>query len=248
MYMVTHKHVDFIPSERKPIFVGSGDNTDNFICDHINENISEKNRNYCELTALYWIWKNDKESDYISIEHYRRFFTSKMFPLRTIQSAKVINILKKNRIITTTLNGTKMNLWDFYHARHHGEDLVFAREAVSMFYPEYVTTFDKVFSGHKACMYNMLAMSKEDFDSYCSWLFKILFYVEKKVDLSQRTAYQQRAFGFLSERLLNVWVAFQKKKVVRLPVYYLEETKLKTKLKTLINLLPSYYNPKKPRG
>ena len=65
MYMVTHKSVDFVPEDRTPIFVGKGNNSDNYISDNTGENISDKNSNYCELTALYWIWKNDKKSEYI---------------------------------------------------------------------------------------------------------------------------------------------------------------------------------------
>ena len=37
------------------------------------ENISEKNRQYCELTGLYWVWKHAEE-DYIGLVHYRRHF------------------------------------------------------------------------------------------------------------------------------------------------------------------------------
>ena len=60
----------------KPIHVGKaisnielgiqGDDTD--------ENISSKNASYCELTGMYWAWKNLKNTDYIGLCHYRRYF------------------------------------------------------------------------------------------------------------------------------------------------------------------------------
>lgn len=49
--------------------------TNNLIGDNTGENISNKNPNYCELTAQYWAWKNyDKlgNPDYIGFMHYRR--------------------------------------------------------------------------------------------------------------------------------------------------------------------------------
>lgn len=51
-------------------------------CDHFDncgENISGKNRNYCELTALYAMWKNGQtdDCDFVGLSHYRRYLYPK---------------------------------------------------------------------------------------------------------------------------------------------------------------------------
>ncbi len=50
--------------------------------DDIGDNISKKNPNYCELTAIYWGWKN-LNCDFLGIFHYRRFysFSEKRYPV-----------------------------------------------------------------------------------------------------------------------------------------------------------------------
>ena len=41
--------------------------------DNTGDHISEKNRNFCELTCLYWAWKN-LTAEYLGLCHYRRYF------------------------------------------------------------------------------------------------------------------------------------------------------------------------------
>ena len=59
----------------------------------------------------------------------------------------------------------------------------------------------------------MMICRKDLWNQYCEWLFPILFELEKEIDILQYNGYQQRVFGFLAERLLNIWVRHQKLKV-----------------------------------
>ena len=68
----------------------------------------------------------------------------------------------------------------------------------------------------------MFVMKKSYFDEYCTWLFDILFTLEKRIDISSYDSYEARIFGFLSERLFNVWLERQNLKKVEVPVVFLE--------------------------
>ena len=60
-----------------PIHAGAEGKDDiGFKKDNTGKNISKKNPFFCELTALYWAWKN-LDADYIGLVHYRRHLTLK---------------------------------------------------------------------------------------------------------------------------------------------------------------------------
>ena len=100
MYLITHKEIAYIPNGRTPLFVGEGDNPQKFMTDREGDSIAEKNESYCELTAMYSIWKNDRTSEYVSIEHYRRFFMKK-HSLQIAENMDIMDYLEKSDIVTT---------------------------------------------------------------------------------------------------------------------------------------------------
>ena len=105
MYVITHKMVN-IPqiSSYTSLFVGAANHeTDgNFDeKDNTGSNISQKNSSYCELTGLYWIWKNSN-ADYVGISHYRRFFSNNAVlgaQKYYINKKDIEEVLTKKRII-----------------------------------------------------------------------------------------------------------------------------------------------------
>ena len=44
------------------------------IGDDTGDNLSNKNKSYCELTGIYWFWKNRPIPKYVGLYHYRRYF------------------------------------------------------------------------------------------------------------------------------------------------------------------------------
>ena len=81
IYVAMHKKFDlgFKSDLYEPLLVGSYNKKDKEILrDDKGENISSKNENYCELTGVYWIWKNSKEN-IVGLCHYRRFLSKRFF-------------------------------------------------------------------------------------------------------------------------------------------------------------------------
>lgn len=221
--VVTHKNLsDSLIKGRIPILVG---NQKDFIdhpkiCyrDDLNDNISEKNKNYSELTAIYWAWKNI-DKGIIGIEHYRRRFCHKKEPLET----DIIEEKLQDHDMIVTKKVFRPNILKRDYEKHHIiEDLKVTREVILELYPEYTQVFDIVMTRDWYHSLNMFITKKETFNAYCSWLFDILFAVEDRIEVCGRDVYQARVFGFLSERLLDVWITYNKIKIYETEVEFLE--------------------------
>ncbi len=220
IFVAAHKpfrHADALPRGYVPLQVGAeGKAALGFVRDNTGAHISEKNSSYCELTGLYWIWKN-VSADIVGLCHYRRYLSHRPLDrkLRAILTENEIeNILKTHDIILPhPVHLGRKNVRAHYCANHYEKDLETTREAVAALYPEYVASFDAVMASHKTYQCNMLIAKKELVDAYCQWLFDVLAYVETRTDISAYDAVQRRIYGYLGERLLPVWVHHQNLKI-----------------------------------
>ncbi|MDD5973765.1 MAG: DUF4422 domain-containing protein [Spirochaetales bacterium] len=213
-----------------PIHVGAALSSKklDFIGDNTGDNISAKNKNYCELTGLYWFWKNIS-SDYIGLVHYRRYFVKNNFNLKN-KKEKILKrkdyetLLSNNEILLPKQRNyyIETNYSQYIHA-HHKEDLDTTRQIITEIYPNYVSSFDKVMNSTKGHRFNMFVMKKDIFNNYCKWLFDILFELERRIDISNYSSYDARVFGFISERLLDVFIDYQGLKYKDIPYVYLEK-------------------------
>ena len=173
------------------------------------ENISAKNPNYNELTAVYWAWKNLKDVDAIGLVHYRRlFFDSKPYNLNNVISVgKVHQLLQKYDVLLPKKRNyyIETNYSHYIHA-HHKEPLDKTREIIKKSYPAYLKEFDRVMKNRKAHMFNMFIMKREAFDSYCNFMFDVLGKLENTIDISNYSVQEARVFGYISELLMDVWL------------------------------------------
>ncbi len=230
IYVITHKPIDGLglPRHYRKLFVGAKRlsvqekaSLQDYDFDDSGINISDKNSNYCELTGLYWIWKN-QQGEYVGISHYRRFFEERgaLLPM-----GKAKEILKDADMIVARRQWVEGNVKAQFERFHSKEDLALARRVIQEKYPDYVGSFDQAMSKCFLFSFNMMVCRKELFDQYCAWLFDILETCEARVDLAGYDAYQKRIFGFLSERLLMVWLLRHGLKVAEVKVLETEVSK-----------------------
>lgn len=201
-----------------------------WIGDDSGDNISSKNKNYCELTALYWAWKN-LDADVIGLAHYRRHFVLRkpgMFCKekfnQVLKSTEVEPLLQKASVILPKPRNyfIETNYSQFIHA-HPAESLEITKKILTEKYPDYLPSYEQVMTRTKAHRFNMFLMKQELFHDYCQWLFDILFELEKNLDISSYSDYNQRIFGFISERLLDVFIEANHISYQELPVLFMEQ-------------------------
>ena len=233
-----HKPSDILSNEvYVPIHVGRALSDDgqlmkDMIGDDIGDNISDKNAYYSELTAQYWAWKNIEQlgnPEYIGLMHYRRllnFYPESIKlgdPKRTKEACMSADIILQTPVgIHSNKRGSTCTcFFEQYREEQHIEDLIATRNIIQEKYPEMLETFiDIVYRTEKISWCNVLLAKRDIFIAYSEWLFDVLFLLEKRVDLSNYTSYEKRIFGFVSEILLNVYVAYLIKTEQPIVQYY----------------------------
>ncbi len=228
IYVCTHKKFDFnLLNYYYPIQVGAFNKNDlGYLKDNTKDNISNKNSNYCELTGLYWLWKNDNHS-VVGLTHYRRYFFRNLidFKKKNVLNKNVIeNKLKKYDIILPKKKFYRDSMYEIYQRDHYIEDYENTRKVIEKFYPEYLSDFDTFSKSHECYLFNMFICKKEIINEYCDWLFKILFELEKITCVDLYDSYNKRIYGFISERLFNVWIMHNNLKIYECNVYNTESS------------------------
>ncbi len=167
---------------------------ENIITDNTGDNISNRNRQFCELTVLYWIWKNSID-DVVGLVHYRRHF---MLP----SDWKIRMLQHQIDVILPTPLYVVPNLEMNYRSRHDERDLDYLFLYLKETNIEDYIGIKDFFQGGIYSPCNMLIARKEVLNDLCEWLFPILFAVAEH-GKEKEDVYLNRYPGFISERLIS---------------------------------------------
>ncbi len=218
-----------------PIQVGASLTAERYsgmICDNTGDNISIKNKAYCELTAQYWAWKNT-DYDYYGFFHYRRYLSfNRVVPVKmdgTISGKKIrpyeeLDSIPENLtryglnaelmeqvipgydLITVLRERLDVTVYQQYCQYHPKENLDALLNIIEAKTPEYMPAAKKYLNSKNIYYMNMYIMEKKIFHTYMSWLFEILS------DYENIKGYQNlepRIMGYLAERMFGIFYTHQ---------------------------------------
>lgn len=231
IYIVAHKQFELPTKEDanyKVIYVGTkmrdwAHNNSQLSDSDGEHNIADKNTNYCELTALYWVYKNDNISKNIGLNHYRRYFKSSKGS--SIASSKELDEYLEDYdvVLPKKLHFLIPVEQNYYMTTGYVKDIDLLKKTILKLYPDYLHTLNSFLKGKDLHYANMFYMSREHMKAYSEWLFSILFEMEKSVDMEGYTSQERRLYGYLGELLLNVWVIKNQLKIKELNLFNTED-------------------------
>lgn len=235
-----------------PIQVGAAlaqEHFPGFVHDDTGENISEKNRSYCELTAQYWAWKNDG-ADYVGFFHYRRYLeprpqAKRPYRLQAQPAAAMVDglgqLTERYDILAPIAEDMHLSVREHYAGApyHHEADLALVEAIIREKTPEFVPAMERYLSGSRCYFGNIYVMKRSLFHAYCGWLFPILEEFDRRCDLSGYGVQELRVDGYLAERLFGVWLTHVRDglNVLELPRVHFEPDAAARRKKCLLNAL-----------
>lgn len=176
------------------------------LSDNTGEHISAKNGNYCELTALYWMWKNKltaggpddgDEGLYYGLCQYRRGFDLKEDDLLRLTDNNVDVVLPYPLPYEPDIQA--------HHERYLKEaDWLAMLMALKELQPEYAEAFPEILGQQYLYNYNLILAKKSVLRDYCEWLFPIL---ERTEELSEPKGSERRDryIGYMGETLETLY-------------------------------------------
>ncbi len=225
IFMCYHKMYGVVPPLCEPIKCGAALNGESAetLTDSGGENISYKNREYCELTAHYFAWKNI-DAKYYGFCHYRRFFCAEDYEKPYLVMGKpsqknLIALLKDNgywrimikkyEIIAPKSEDMGLPAREHYNGSpfHRAEDLNIFMDVLYEKTPWLIKNAEEYLSKNRQYFCNMFIMDKKHFFEYCEWLFGILSDFDKRKVLHGDYCWD-RTDGYLGELFTGIYLNY----------------------------------------
>lgn len=225
--MCSHTEYSVIPPKFMPIQCGAALNApvESALPDNTGDNISEKNREYCELTAHYHAWKNT-DADFYGFCHYRRFFC---FDNKIKKPYLVFGELKENKkhlfgneqkierlceefdMIVPIAEDMGIPAEEHYSTSkfHYAEDLKLFMTIIAERAPQILDSAHEYLAQNKQYFCNMFIMDKPHFFEYCEMMFPILEEFDKRKVL-HGSFQSDRTDGFLGELFTGMYITYAK--------------------------------------
>ncbi|MCH5242937.1 MAG: DUF4422 domain-containing protein [Muribaculaceae bacterium] len=194
------------------------------------DNISYKNESYCELTALYWAWKNlTPDIEHIGLAHYRRYFNIDESKLKRYVSKYDIILPKP---VKQAISNFK-NLFSFIGME---DAYIFIDTIVDLYPAMNKEVIEYFYNSNRYSVFNMLIAKKDIFNEYCQFLFNVLNETEKRIKPIQNYTRINRRIGYMAEALLGLWILHNKKRLSIKYVSTLNTDNIRLNLKGRIGL------------
>ncbi len=119
------------------------------------------------------------------------------------------NLNRYDIFVPNKICSKNINMEEQYILGHHKEDWIILKKIIKEKYSFLVRAMEISRKAKKFYIYNMFIMKKEIFNEYMEILFGILFTAEKLIDIKNKNLYQKRVFGFLAERIFNIYLNYK---------------------------------------
>lgn len=205
--------------------------------DNTGDNISAKNPDYCELTAQYWVWKQEK-CDYYGFFHYRRYLAfDKIYPVASdgalkekkaicpyielddikenlsayrLDEARIQQVIADYDLITVLRERINTTVYRQFCQYHQKESLDSVLRIAVRKYPQYEAAAKQYMESKEIYYMNMYIMKKTLFQEYMTWIFDILGEYELENEQGGNLTKEPRMMGYLAERLFGIFYTYQR--------------------------------------
>lgn len=165
------------------------------LTDDTGVNISAKNRQYCEMSATYWIWKNTHHA-WTGIEHYRRHLLVTPEMLDGVVDA----------VLPLPYLCYPNTMAQF--RRFVSEDVrQVLLQALKTLHPLEYSRYEEILYGPYQYTYNILCVRRAVFEDYCQWFFEITEHMETLSDKVPEIR-ETRALSYAAEVLTNLYFMY----------------------------------------